>query len=274
MYFDTLKVSTVEQTAEQTSARGGLGNPELITWDYGKEITINLEDALFTPASQSLMWGGKFGTKNTKIYGVWNPYVYEKDSNGKTIWGKRMVAVPTIYETEPDEHGVYHPKTSETGYCIVDEEGNYYRAFKAGGEMKFEITDTDAKYNSSSTFNPVELGWGEFICPCDMHIKYIKYIDSSTSHYKYYWDETKWTEDQLQGFNLKCPKGLDIKENDEFLLGYSIDEVFGPNSHNWINEQRPEFAELIIKNFGDFNFEKYVYSPDENNEYCISTIDR
>jgi len=51
MYFDTLKVSTVEQSAEQTSARGGLGNPELIMWDYGKEITVTLEDALFTPAS-------------------------------------------------------------------------------------------------------------------------------------------------------------------------------------------------------------------------------
>jgi hypothetical protein len=26
IYFDTLKVSDIEQTAEQTSARGGLGN--------------------------------------------------------------------------------------------------------------------------------------------------------------------------------------------------------------------------------------------------------
>ena len=51
MYFDTLKVSTVEQSAEQTSARGGLGNSELIIWDYGKEITVTLEDALYTPAS-------------------------------------------------------------------------------------------------------------------------------------------------------------------------------------------------------------------------------
>ena len=28
LYLDTLKVSTVEQTAENTSARGGKGNPE------------------------------------------------------------------------------------------------------------------------------------------------------------------------------------------------------------------------------------------------------
>ena len=53
MYFDTLKVSSLEQTAEETSARGGIGNPNLITWDFGKEITVSLEDALYTPASQS-----------------------------------------------------------------------------------------------------------------------------------------------------------------------------------------------------------------------------
>ena len=33
LFLDTLKVSTIEQTAENTSARGGKGNPELIIWD-------------------------------------------------------------------------------------------------------------------------------------------------------------------------------------------------------------------------------------------------
>ena len=69
LYLDTLKVSTVEETAEQTSARGGLGNPELIIWDYGKEITVTLEDALYSPASQGMTWGGKFGTKHFSLDG-------------------------------------------------------------------------------------------------------------------------------------------------------------------------------------------------------------
>lgn len=51
LYFDTLKVSNLEQTAESTAAKGGLGNPNLIVWDYGKEITLSLEDALYSPAS-------------------------------------------------------------------------------------------------------------------------------------------------------------------------------------------------------------------------------
>lgn len=61
LFLDSLKVSTVEQTAEQADARGGKGNPKLVTWDYGKEINLTLEDALYSPKSMALMWGGKQG---------------------------------------------------------------------------------------------------------------------------------------------------------------------------------------------------------------------
>jgi hypothetical protein len=57
LYLDTLKVSTIEQTAETSDARGGKGNPKLISWDYGKEISVSLEDALFSAKSMSLMFG-------------------------------------------------------------------------------------------------------------------------------------------------------------------------------------------------------------------------
>ena len=58
LFLDTLKVSTIAQTASQASARGGKGNAELIVWDYGKEITVTLEDALFSPKSMNIMLGG------------------------------------------------------------------------------------------------------------------------------------------------------------------------------------------------------------------------
>ena len=57
LYLDTLKVSTIEQTAETTDARGGKGNPKLITWDYGKEINVSIEDALFSAKSMAIMFG-------------------------------------------------------------------------------------------------------------------------------------------------------------------------------------------------------------------------
>ena len=57
LYLDTLKVSTIEQTAENSEARGGKGNAALISWDYGKEITVTLEDALYSAKSLALMFG-------------------------------------------------------------------------------------------------------------------------------------------------------------------------------------------------------------------------
>ena len=57
LYLDTLKVSTIEQTAEEAEARGGKGNAALIAWDYGKEITVTLEDALFSAKSMAIMFG-------------------------------------------------------------------------------------------------------------------------------------------------------------------------------------------------------------------------
>lgn len=57
LFLDTLKVSTVEQSAEEAEATGGKGNAPLIIWDYGKEITVTLEDALFSAKSMAIMFG-------------------------------------------------------------------------------------------------------------------------------------------------------------------------------------------------------------------------
>lgn len=55
--FDTLKVSNIEVSSEDTSATGGKGNAELISWSYGKEITFTMEDAVFSLATLDLMFG-------------------------------------------------------------------------------------------------------------------------------------------------------------------------------------------------------------------------
>ena len=58
MILDTLKVSTIENTAEQADAKGGKGNAPLIIWDYGREITISLQDAVLSNKTLSLMFEG------------------------------------------------------------------------------------------------------------------------------------------------------------------------------------------------------------------------
>lgn len=55
--FDTLKVSNIESTAESSDARGGKGNAALISWDYGREVTVTIEDALMSMECLALLFG-------------------------------------------------------------------------------------------------------------------------------------------------------------------------------------------------------------------------
>ena len=81
LYLDTLKVSTIEQTAETADARGGKGNPKLITWDYGKEITVSIEDALFSSKSMAIMFGN--GKVDSSKSSVTRTVVVRLDAAGK-----------------------------------------------------------------------------------------------------------------------------------------------------------------------------------------------
>ena len=65
LFLDTLKTSTIETSAETTDARGGWGNPKLISWDYGKEITVTLTDALISLESLRFMMGGAIKASNS-----------------------------------------------------------------------------------------------------------------------------------------------------------------------------------------------------------------
>lgn len=86
LYLDTLKISSVEKTAENVWAQGGLGNSRLICWDYGKTINVTLEDALCTPASLGMCWGGVLSSdwKNGRVehdMGItWNKNYVDKIS--------------------------------------------------------------------------------------------------------------------------------------------------------------------------------------------------
>jgi len=66
--FDTLKTSEINVTTEKVYARGGKGNPKLLTWEINKEATMTISDALLSPKSLELVSGvaTKVGAK--KIY--------------------------------------------------------------------------------------------------------------------------------------------------------------------------------------------------------------
>ena len=74
--FDTLKVSTLEMTAEQAEARGGKGNPPLIIWDYGREVNVTLEDAVLSMGCLEAMFGDVGGDNVITISANKFPGVY------------------------------------------------------------------------------------------------------------------------------------------------------------------------------------------------------
>lgn len=57
--FDTLKVSSIENEAESAEARGGKGNPSLLTWNFGRTATLTMQDALLSMESLSALAGGE-----------------------------------------------------------------------------------------------------------------------------------------------------------------------------------------------------------------------
>ena len=57
LYFDSLKTSSLEGAATTTYAQGGRGNTRLIAWEGERTLTWNMQDALLSPESFSVLTG-------------------------------------------------------------------------------------------------------------------------------------------------------------------------------------------------------------------------
>lgn len=171
LFLDTLKVSTIEQTAEQTEARGGKGNPPLIIWDYGKEITVTLEDALFSPASMAIMFGDKDGagtvstvtrmkkvTLTTSVTAGGGKRYFIGSTNGVglvTASTADLVAGAVVYEEETISTGVTGTKIEISAenfpgtYKLVGE--TFARNRKTGKDEYFQFVIPQAKMSAENT---------------------------------------------------------------------------------------------------------------------------
>lgn len=153
LFLDTLKVSTLEQASEKTDATGGRGNAKLITWDYGKEITLSIEDALYTPASMAAIWAGEHGDLKN---GVKDTTMIDRMEK---IVAKRSFIIPAgNHEGTPSEGNVtaqavyYDPKTMEPfqdGTPIAE------------GEVVYKFTRSVA-YEGNSIGNTIEISADKF----------------------------------------------------------------------------------------------------------------
>ena len=85
LFLDTLKVSTIETSAENVSAQGGWGNPKLVTWDYGKEINITLEDAVISWEEMRILLGAEHRDETSKDVPVIRKNAEQKFTNKAAI---------------------------------------------------------------------------------------------------------------------------------------------------------------------------------------------
>ena len=69
IFFDTLKVSTIENESESAEARGGQGNNKLMAWDFGRTANLTLQDALLSDVSLAMLAGTAVKTTGIKAVG-------------------------------------------------------------------------------------------------------------------------------------------------------------------------------------------------------------
>lgn len=191
LFLDTLKVSTIEQTAEEVYATGGKGNADLIGWDYGKEITLNITDALFTPASMAAIYGSyegndfRKGVKETKRIdrmekctakrsfivpaGNLNGTPSEADNTAQAVYYDPATMEPYADGTPIAEGEIFYKWTRSVAYegqslghtieISADKFPGTYkvvgdtfvRAKEGGADERFQFVIPEAKMNSEHT---------------------------------------------------------------------------------------------------------------------------
>ena len=140
LYLDTLKVSTIEQSAETVDATGGKSNVKLLTWDTNKELTLTLEDALFSPKSLSIMFGGTI------------------KENGATQEVLKTLKASQFKTTETS--GMLSFEMKDATYYIDVTKVSFYKYVTDGSTKVTEITPIAT--TASTTAVPSDAEWGTF----------------------------------------------------------------------------------------------------------------
>lgn len=157
LVLDSLKVTSIEQTAESSEARGGKGNAKLIVWDYGKELTVTIEDALFSPKSLAIMMAdGKVNNVSSTSFG----------SAAKIKKSVRVVATTTGTINNPPEIIIDGRTLAQKQYKNSETTGDPVEVNTADttGEVavkwykaesdKTGLTDVTPKTTSDTVFEP------------------------------------------------------------------------------------------------------------------------
>ena len=151
LFLDTLKVTSLTQEGESKDIRGGIGAPELISYDFARTVTLEIQDALASMGSLEMLWGGKeYGDKDEEgnVINVDYTAMFEAKVNKTGDEGAEVytITIPKDITVEPDK---------EKEILILDKENNTsYVPKKAEG---FIITLDDGDEPADGTIVKVFL---------------------------------------------------------------------------------------------------------------------
>ena len=143
LFLDTLKVSTIEQTADNTDARGGWGNPALITWDYNKEVNVTLEDALFSAASLRTIMGAGIevaSAKTKKVIDINEELTIDSTGKVKLSYAPKAGTIVSWLDTEKGEYS----KTTAAAEVTVGTAADAGKLIRVFYKVEVDGTNGDA----------------------------------------------------------------------------------------------------------------------------------
>lgn len=65
LMFDSLKLSNLENASESVYAMGGKGNPKIVGWNFGKTVTLTMQDALISFETLGMLAGQASNTASS-----------------------------------------------------------------------------------------------------------------------------------------------------------------------------------------------------------------
>lgn len=107
LFLDTLKMTNINTEGNNKEIRGGIGNDMLISYDYGRTASIEIQDALLSPQSLAILFGinngpatvteishnvlvPASGTVTTGVIKAGSVFIYPTDGSSPTLAGSTV----------------------------------------------------------------------------------------------------------------------------------------------------------------------------------------
>jgi hypothetical protein len=143
LYFDTLKTSSLEGAVSTSYAQGGRGNARLIAWDGDRTLTLNMEDALLSMESFSILAGADLLQAGT--------------NKGEELYVHSTTQVEVTEKNTITLDGIIACHNNKTKYTAAEENYNanadiFCMVLSDSGEVEVEpCVPADVKYVDGST---------------------------------------------------------------------------------------------------------------------------